>query len=552
MTSRQVLQAISGLFAAFFVVMLSSTVVATSLPVIISELQGTQSDYTWVVTANFLTMAITTPIWGKLADRYNRKRLILTALVLFALVTAAAGFATDTGWLIVCRLLQGVGVGGMVALGQVAIADVVSPRERGKYMGVMGAVMGVAQLGGPLLGGVVTDLIGWRWNFFLPVPIAIIAGLLIAFTLRSPKPQPRGRFDYLGSLLVVAGFGLLLIWLSLAGAEFAWDSATSIALAVISGALCLAAIVWELLVKEPIVPLRLLRRPTFALATIASLSVGISMYGASVFVSQYLQIARGLTPTESGFLQMPLVIGSLLTSVLLGQIISRTGHWKSWVIVAATVHVVGLALMGTLRYDTSIWLVGIYLLLVGIGTGGLVQNLVLVVQNDLRASELGAGTGTHTFVRSLGGTVGITILGAILSAGVASRLAVDIPPLGERVLESPACAPGLEVVRSGALPNVRELCAPLQIAVESVFGDGIAEVFLWIVPLAVIGLVATILLPNRALSKKNAMQQLEEELGAEFVKLQPVAQGASPEAAVVDADADPDAAPGDNGSRDDR
>ena len=552
MTSRQVLQAISGLFAAFFVVMLSSTVVATSLPVIISELQGTQSDYTWVVTANFLTMAITTPIWGKLADRYNRKRLILTALVLFALVTAAAGFATDTGWLIVCRLLQGVGVGGMVALGQVAIADVVSPRERGKYMGVMGAVMGVAQLGGPLLGGVVTDLIGWRWNFFLPVPIAIIAGLLIAFTLRSPKPQPRGRFDYLGSLLVVAGFGLLLIWLSLAGAEFAWDSATSIALAVISGALCLAAIVWELLVKEPIVPLRLLRRPTFALATIASLSVGISMYGASVFVSQYLQIARGLTPTESGFLQMPLVIGSLLTSVLLGQIISRTGHWKSWVIVAATVHVVGLALMGTLRYDTSIWLVGIYLLLVGIGTGGLVQNLVLVVQNDLRASELGAGTGTHTFVRSLGGTVGITILGAILSAGVASRLAVDIPPLGERVLESPACAPGLEVVRSGALPNVRELCAPLQIAVESVFGDGIAEVFLWIVPLAVIGLVATILLPNRALSKKNAMQQLEEELGAEFVKLQPVAQGASPEAAVVDAATDPEAAVGDNGSRDDR
>lgn len=522
MTQRQVLQAISGLIAAFFVVMLSSTVVATSLPVIVSDLGGSQADYTWVITANFLTMAVTTPIWGKLGDRMHRKTLIIIALIAFSAATAVGGFATDTTWLIVCRLIQGAGVGGMVALGQVAIADVVSPRERGRYMGLMGAVMGIAQLGGPMLGGVVTDLIGWRWNFFLPVPIAIGACLLIALTLRSPRLTPTGRFDYLGSLLVVAGFGLLLVWLSLAGSAFTWDSATSIGLGIVSGVLVIAAIVWELAIKEPIVPLRLFGQRTFALATIASLAVGVTMYGAAIFVSQYLQLARGLTPTESGVTQMPLFLGSLLASVAIGQLMTRTGRWKPYLIGSAVILVAGLILMGTLHYDTSVWLVGVYLALIGIGTGGLMQNLVLVMQNQLRVTELGAGTGAHTFVRSIGSTAGVTVLGAILTASVSSRLADGLPALGSTVLGSAACAPGLEVLRSGALPNVRELCAPVQHVVESTYGDSIAAVFWWIVPLAIMTLIAVLLLPNLPLSKKNSIQQLEEELGAQFSALEPV------------------------------
>lgn len=523
--TRRVLQAVSGLFAGFFVVMLSSTVVATSLPVIVSELGGTQTDYTWVVTANFLTMTVTTPIWGKLADRMNRKVLIIVALIAFTIASAAAGFATDTLWLIVCRLVQGMGVGGMVALGQVAIADVVSPRERGKYMGIMGAVMGVAQLGGPLLGGVVTDLIGWRWNFFLPVLVSVAACLLIAATLPSPRLVPRGRFDFLGSGLVAAGFGLLLAWLGLAGTAFAWDSTTSIVLGSVSGVLVVAAIVWELVAREPIVPLRLLGQRTFALTTLASLAVGVPIFGAAVFVSQYLQVARGLTPTESGFMQMPLVVGSLLASVILGQLISATGRWKVAVIGSAVVLLAGLALMGTLRYDTSFWLVGLYLALIGVGTGGLMQNLVLVLQNDLPARELGVGTGAHTFIRSLGGTIGVTVLGAVLAGRVASQLATALPTTAGALSEE--CAPGLAVLRSGTLPNVRELCEPLRVLVEQTYGEGIAEVFLWIAPLAVIAVVATSLLRNRPLSRKTAMQQLEEELGAEFSALEPVEDGAA-------------------------
>lgn len=544
MPPGKVLQAISGIMAAFFVVMLSSTVVATSLPVIVSDLGGSQGDYTWVVTANLLTMAVTTPIWGKLADRLNRKVLILVALGTFALASAAGGFATDTTWLIVCRLVQGAGVGGMVALGQVAIADVVSPRERGKYMGVMGAVMGVAQLGGPLLGGVVTDLIGWRWNFFLPVPIAVVAGLLIALTLRSPKFPQQGRFDYLGSVLVLSGFGLLLAWLGLGGSAFAWDSATSLVLGATSIVLVLLTIGWELRAKEPIIPLGLFAQRTFVLTTVSSLAVGVTIYGASVFVSQYLQIARGYTPTESGFLQMPLVIGSLLTSVLLGQLISRTGRWKAAMTASAGILVVGLVLMGTLRYDTSIWLVGGYLALLGIGAGGLMQNLVLVLQNSLRATQLGAGTGSHTFVRSLGGTIGVSALGAVLTSGVGARLSDGLASLGAEVLEQTACAPGLEVIRSGALPNVRELCGPVQTVVESVYGDGIATVFLWIVPLAILTLLAVAFLPNRPLSKKNALQQLAEELDSAPIAPRSDAAGST-------ATASPTAGVPEQGQRDD-
>lgn len=512
MPPGKVLQAISGIMAAFFVVMLSGTVVATSLPVIVSELHGSQTDYTWVVTANFLTMTVTTPIWGKLADRLNRKALLLVALASFAVASVVAGFAADTTLLIICRLVQGAGVGGVIALGQVVVADVVSPRERGKYMGVMGAVMGVAQLGGPLVGGVITDLIGWRWNFFLPVPVAIAAMVLIMLTLRSPKFAPQGRFDYLGAVLIVAGFGMLLAWLGLGGTTFAWESPTSIVLGISSIVLVLGAIGWELCVREPIIPLRLFGQRTFVLATIAALAVGVTMFSANVFVSQYLQVARGYTPTESGFLQMPLVVGSLIASVLIGQLITRTGRWKLLIIGSAIVLVGGLLLLGAVRYDTPIWLVGLGLALIGLGTGGLSQNLVLVIQNTLKAVQLGAGTGAHTFVRSLGGTIGITLLGAVLTAGVGTRLAEGLAKLSPEVLDSAACAPGLDVIRSGALPNVRELCQPLQILVESVYGDGIAAVFLLIVPLAVIGLIAVALLPNRPLSKKNAMQQLEDEL----------------------------------------
>jgi len=528
MNHRQVIQALIALMAAFFVLILSGTVVATSLPVIVNDLNGTQSDYTWIVTANFLTMAISTPIWGKLADVFDRKLLIQIALGVFTVATIVAGFSTTAGWLIACRAFQGIGVGGLMSLGMVAIADLVSPRERGRYMGIMGAIMGIAQIGGPLLGGVVTDALGWEWNFFLPVPVAIVAFILIQVTMHLPRHKRKVKVDVVGAALIAASMGLILVWMSIGGKTatsggFAWDSPESIAMITTGGVLLVAAVLWELFgTKEPVVPLRLFAQRTFALATVASLSVGVTMFGATVFLSQYLQLARGMTPTESGLFTIPMVVGSLLASLLFGQAITRTGRWKGLMIIAAVVLSAGLALFGTIHYDTSMWLVGLYMAMLGVGTGGLMQNLVLVTQNQLPATQMGAGTGAITFFRSLGGTIGIAVLGSLLATWVAEKIATGMQALGPSALMDPACASSLEALRSGTLPHPSELCDPVRTVIESSYGDAIAALFWLCVPLAVVSLIAVALLPNKSLSRKTAVQQLEEELGAEFVALEPI------------------------------
>lgn len=527
MNHRQVINALIALMAAFFVLILSGTVVSTSLPVIVSDLGGTQSDYTWIVTANFLTMAISTPIWGKLADIFSRKLLIQIALATFTISTVVAGFATTAGWLIACRFFQGIGVGGMMALGMVAIADMVSPRERGRYMGIMGAIMGVAQIGGPLLGGVVTDAFGWEWNFFLPIPVAVTAFLLIQFTMHLPRHRRKIKVDILGAILLSVSMGLILVWMSLGGKDggsggFAWDSAESIIMITVGGVLLVATVLWELFgTKEPIVPLRLFAQRTFALATIASLAVGVTMFGAAVFLSQYLQIARGMTPTESGLFTIPMVVGSLLASLVFGQLITRTGRWKGLVIFAAVVLVAGLALMGTIHYDTSMWLVGLYMGMLGVGTGGLMQNLVLVTQNQLPAKQLGAGTGAITFFRSLGGTIGIAALGSLLGTWVAEKIKAGMAIVLPNAMADPTCADSLSALQSGNLTLTAGLCHPVRILIESSYGDAIAALFWVCVPLALISLIAALFLPNLSLSRKTAAQQLEEELGAEFVALAP-------------------------------
>jgi len=565
MRPRQVIEAISGLMAAMFVVLISSTIVATSMPRIISDLHGTESDYTWVVTATFLAMTVTTPIWGKLADIFNRKLLLQIALVLFVVASAAAGLAgwvgdwwgiSGAGWLIGWRFVQGAGVGGLMSLGQVVIADIVSPRERGRYMGIMGAVMAVGQIGGPLLGGLITDSIGWEWNFFVCVPIAVVALILLQATLHLKRHPRKVSVDYLGGVLIAAGMSLLLVWISLGGHEstggFAWDSGTSLVLGTIACVLTLGAVLWELFgTKEPIIPLRFFAQRTFALASVASVAVGVTMFGTSVFLSQYLQYARGLTPTDSGLATIPMVIGTMVSSVGLGQLISRTGRWKPFVIGGAVVLTGGLALMGTIHYDTSIWLVWVYMFLLGIGTGALMQNLVLVTQNSLPATALGAGSGAVTFFRSLGGTVGIAILGSVLGSTITTKLSdgmsklfgAPLPASGEdpqawlaahpealQVLQqNPECADTLQslsAAKSGEVPDIASMCEPVRTVVEGAYGDSIAMLFLLVVPLAVISILCAIFLPNKSLSRKTAAQQIEEELGAEFSALEPVEDGA--------------------------
>ena len=509
MTQRQVLESLSGLLMGMFVSILAGTVVATSLPLIISELKGDQSAYTWVVTSTLLATTVSTPLWGKFADLFNRKLLIQLALGLFVVGSAAAGFSQNTDTLILFRVFQGIGGGGLAALSQIIMADIISPRDRGKYAGLFGGVMAVGTVGGPLLGGLVTDAFGWRWNFFIALPIAIIAIILLQSTLHLPKhPKRKVHIDYLGAILIAAGVSLLLIWVSLAGSQYEWVSTQSALMVGGSIILLAAAVFVEIKSPEPIIPLSMFKNRTFTLAVIASISVGVSMFGTSVFLAQYMQLARGATPTESGLLTIPMMAGLLLSSTIFGGIISRRGKWKTIMISGAVLTVIGSTLLGTLQYDTPFVLVGIYMAVLGAGLGMLMQNLVLVVQNAIEVKNLGVATSAVTFFRSLGGTVGVSVLGSILGTVVAQSIKDNIA-----ALEPADQALAGKYLGSGTIPQISQLPDVLKTVVESAYGSGVGFVFLCAVPLTLITLIAVIFIPNAQLGTMNAVQ-LKNQRGA--------------------------------------
>ncbi|MBP3036553.1 MFS transporter [Arthrobacter sp. zg-ZUI100] len=502
MTHKQVLESLSGLLLGMFVSILAGTVVSTSLPLIVSDLDGDQSAYTWVVTGTLLATTVSTPLWGKFADLFNRKLLIQLALGIFVLGSALAGFSQDTSTLIIFRVLQGLGAGGLAALSQIIMADIISPRDRGKYAGLFGAVMAVGTVGGPLLGGVVTDAFGWRWNFFIALPVAIAAIILLQRTLHLPRhPKRKVHIDYLGAVLIAGGVSLLMVWVTLAGNQFGWASLASVLMVAGAAVLLIAAVLVEFKSPEPIIPLSMFKNRTFTLAVVASISVGVSMFGTSVFLAQYMQLARGATPTESGLLTIPMMAGLLISSTYFGRVISRTGKWKAVMISGAALTVVGSVLLGTLAYDTNLVLVGIYMALLGAGLGMLMQNLVLVVQNSIEVKNLGVATSAVTFFRSLGGTVGVSVLGSVLGTIVASEIKEGITALAPADQAAAAVALG-----SGSIPKISELPDTIAVLVESAYGVGVGSVFLYSVPLAVITLLAVIFLPNASLGRQNAVQ----------------------------------------------
>ena len=504
MTHRQVLEALSGLLLGMFVSMLASTVVSSSLPVIIHDLKGDQAAYTWVVTATLLTTAISTPIWGKLSDLFNRKLLFQLAIGIFVLATAAAGFSQDPGTMIAFRAVQGIGAGGLAALSQVIMADIISPRERGRYMGLFGAVMALSTVGGPLLGGVITDSINWRWNFFVALPFAVAALFIVQKTLHLPKrPRKRTSIDYFGIVLLSVSVSLLLIWVTNAGRDYDWWSLTTILM--VGGALVAATlfIIVELRSKEPLVPLTLFHSRTFTLAVVASIATGIAMFGSSVFLSQYMQLSRGATPTQAGVMTIPMIAGLLLASIGVGGLITKYGKWKPYLIVGAVLLIAGSTMLSTIHYDTNFALVSLYMFLLGAGVGMTMQNLVLVVQNTADPAQIGVSSSGVTFFRSLGGTIGVSVMGAALAARVSDlmgsesilrKMATAVQSLGE---EGIAVA---QQLKSGALPEVSTMPHAIRIIVEDVYAQGISHSFLIAVPFAVLSLIAIIFLPNTPLT----------------------------------------------------
>ncbi|WP_123370453.1 MDR family MFS transporter [Cellulomonas sp. PhB150] len=514
MTHREVLEALSGILLGMFVSILATSVVSSSLPRIITDLHGNQSAFTWVVTATLLTTTISTPIWGKLADLVNRKLLIQLALVISVVSAALAGFSHNTEMLIGMRALQGIGAGGLTALGSVLIADIISPRERGRYMGYMGAVMGVAMVGGPLLGGVLTDsALGWRWNFFVGLPFAVAAIVVLQRTLHLPKVVRRVvKIDYLGAALISVGIAGLLLWITFAGDKFAWGSWQTAAM--VGGSLvALALAIWaESKAAEPIIPLHLFKNRTLVLAVIGSVAVGIAMFGTSVFIGQYMQLARGKTPTQSGLLTIPMILGLMVSSTLSGRIIARTGHYKRFMIVGAVMLTVGLGLMGTIHYDTNFILVALYMAILGAGVGMLMQNLVLAVQNTLDVREIGSGTSSVAFFRTLGGAIGVSALGAVLASRSTDLIASGLAKLG---IDSSAMG------TSGSLPDLSTLPGPVREVVERAMGDSIADLFLIATPIAFISLIAVLFLKEVPLGNRSGIQQ-RIEVDGHAIDEQPV------------------------------
>ncbi|MFC7840154.1 MFS transporter [Streptomyces sp. NPDC057382] len=507
MTHRQIMEALTGLLLGMFVAILSSTIVSNALPRIIGDLGGGQSAYTWVVTASLLTMTATTPLWGKLADLFSKKLLIQIALVVFVLGSAAAGMSQNPGMLITFRAVQGIGMGGLSALAQIIMAAMISPRERGRYNGYLGAVFATAMVGGPLVGGVITDTdwLGWRWCFYVGVPFAVIALIVLQKTLHLPVVKRKVKVDWAGAFFITAAVCLLLIWVTFAGDKYDWVSWQTYAMVGGSVALLALFVLVEAKASEPIIPLRLFRNRTITLASLASLFVGVAMFAGTVFFSQYFQLARDKSPTMSGVMTIPMIAGLFVSSTVSGQIITRTGRWKGWLLAGGVLVTAGLGLLGTIRYDTEYWHIAIFMALMGLGIGMMMQNLVLCTQNQVEAGDLGAASSTVTFFRSLGGAVGVSALGAVLGNKITDYVKDGLAGLGAK-----GEALGHAGTGGGGIPDLDTMPAPIRTVVESAYGHGVADVFLYSAPMALLALLVSLFIKEVPLKTKGALAQAAE------------------------------------------
>jgi EmrB/QacA subfamily drug resistance transporter len=502
MSRREVLQALSGIFIGMFVSILASTIVSNALPRIIIDLHGSQSVYTWIITIELLAMTATVPLWGKMADLYSKKLLIQLSLGLFVAGSLIAGFAPNVEVLLVSRLVQGVGAGGMTALAMIVMAAMIPPRELGRYSGIFGAIFGVGTIAGPLIGGLLVDTswLGWRWCFFIGVPFTILSIVVLQKTLHLPTERRKVSIDWLGALLIMSGVSTLLVWSTLAGQKFAWASGWT-ALLVGGGVVLLALAVYvESKAAEPIIPLGIFRNRTVALTTIASALVGVAMFGGTVFLAQYFQISLGKSPTAAGLMSLPLIFGLFVSSTVAGQLITKYGRWKAFLVAGAVIMTAGMALLGTIAADSSVLVVSIYMAIMGAGVGMLMQNLVLAAQNDVPAHELGAVTSVITFLRSMGGAIGVSALGAVLANRVTDLFTERFGPV----------AGG----GSGAVPDFRALPPEVLAQVRDIYGIATSDLFLIAAPIAAVAVILVLFIKEKPLSTLSGDERRAREQAA--------------------------------------
>jgi EmrB/QacA subfamily drug resistance transporter len=487
LSHRQILIVLCGVMAGMLLFALDQGIVGTALPRIVSELGGLDR-LSWVVTAYLLTSTATTPLWGKISDLYGRRLIFQVAIVIFLLGSALSGLSQDMGQLIFFRALQGIGGGGLFAIALSIIGDVIPPRERGRYQGYFGAVFGVSSVAGPLLGGWLTDGPGWRWIFYINLPVGLAALVVTSLALKMPVVRRQHQIDYLGAAAIVGAVTCLLLYLDWRGNEYGWTEAG--AMLLLAGTLFLTGlfVLIERRAAEPIIPLRLFRNQVFSVGNAFAFLAGIAMFGTIIFLPVYLQAVKGFSPTQSGLALLPAIIGIFSTSITSGQLITRTGRYKIFPVIGAVVMTVAMVLLSRLDVDTPFWQVAVYEYLFGAGLGFTMQTIVTAVQNSVEYRDMGAATSSTTFFRQMGGSVGAAVFGAVLSSRLAHYLVEDLAAAGIR--------PGAGGARVDAnnVQAIQQLAEPVRHIVLGAFTNALDDVFLVGVPFLVIAFVVALLL----------------------------------------------------------
>jgi EmrB/QacA subfamily drug resistance transporter len=480
MTNRAIYLAMAGLMLGMLLAMLDNLIVSTALPTIVGELGGL-AHLSWVVTAYTLGTAVTTPVWGKLGDLYGRKIMFMAAIVVFLIGSALAGLSGSMAELIAFRALQGLGAGGLMVGAMATLGDLVPPRERGRFQGMIGGMMPIAFVGGPLLGGFLTEHLSWRWTFYVNLPLGLVALLVIGFGMRLPRQRIQARIDYLGATLLGIAIVAITLVASWGGTEYAWGSPQILWLSVAGVVAFVAFLYAERRVTEPLLPLRLFGDRNFTVAQVLSFLVGAAMFGAVNFIPQYMQYVQGASPTASGLLMLPLMFGMLAVMLATGQAVTRTGRYRAYPIIGGAGMTVGMLVLLALDVDTSTVMSSLLTAVIGFGMGFIMQNSMLITQNSVALRDMGAASGAVTLFRTVGGSLGIALLGSIYSRTLDSSLTSSLGAQGHALVAGGARIPPSAMDR---LPE------QIRSALEGAVTHGVHNVFIGGAVLAFVSFLA--------------------------------------------------------------